>query len=76
VGQALYCIEAGLVVNRDVQVLCAGDTVWTPPDEEPWHDGTGRTFMRHVAMLGGSEDGDGPWLEPVPTGITAQPTRR
>lgn len=68
-GQALHCTEGeGLVVNRDGDVirLRAGDTVWTPPGEEHWHGGTEGTFMCHVAMLVGDEDGDGAtWLEPV-----------
>ena len=66
VGQTLYCTEGvGLVVNRDgtVITLRAGDTVWTPPNEEHWHGGTAQCFMSHVAMLEGVEDGDGTnWL--------------
>lgn len=68
-GQALHCTEGeGVVVNRDGQVLRlrAGDTVWTPPGEEHWHGGTEDTVMCHIAMLVGTEQGDGTnWLEPV-----------
>ncbi len=42
----------------------AGDTIWTPPGEEHWHGGTANHMMGHVAMLEGTEDGDGTtWLE-------------
>jgi quercetin dioxygenase-like cupin family protein len=68
-GQTLHVTEGvGLVVNRDGQVIRmrAGDTVWTPPGEEHWHGGTSGNLMCHLAMLEGTEDGDGTtWLEPV-----------
>jgi quercetin dioxygenase-like cupin family protein len=69
-GQTLHVTEGvGYVVNRDGQVIRmrAGDTVWTPPGEEHWHGGTNTTCMSHIAMLEGTDDGDGTtWLEPVP----------
>jgi quercetin dioxygenase-like cupin family protein len=69
VGQTLHCTEGlGYVVNRDGQVvvLRAGDTVWTPPGEEHWHGGAAETFMSHIALLEGTEAGDGTtWLAPV-----------
>lgn len=69
VGQTLHVTEgSGLVVSRDGTVIRmrAGDTVWTPPDEEHWHGGADSTVMCHIAMLEGAGDGDGTtWLEPV-----------
>jgi len=70
IGQTLHITEGvGFVVNRDGTVLRvrAGDTVWTPPDEEHWHGGTTHCMMCHIAMLEGTEDGGDPttWLEPV-----------
>jgi quercetin dioxygenase-like cupin family protein len=57
-GQTLHVTEGvGYVVNRDGQVIRmrAGDTVWT-----------NTTCMSHIAMLEGTDDGDGTtWLEPV-----------
>jgi quercetin dioxygenase-like cupin family protein len=68
-GQTLHVTEGiGLVGNRDGTVIRmrAGDTVWTPPGEEHWHGGTATTCMSHIAMLEGTEQGDGTtWLEPV-----------
>jgi quercetin dioxygenase-like cupin family protein/transcriptional regulator with XRE-family HTH domain len=68
-GQTLHCTDGtGLVVSRDGTVIHmrAGDTVWTPPGEEHWHGGTTDNMMCHLAMLEGTEDGDGTtWLEPV-----------
>jgi len=68
-GQTLHITEGiGLVVSRDGTVIRvrAGDTVWTPPGEEHWHGGTNANVMCHLAMLEGTEDGDGTsWLEPV-----------
>jgi quercetin dioxygenase-like cupin family protein len=68
-GQTLHVTEGvGVVVSRDGTVLRmrAGDTVWTPPGEEHWHGGTNTTCMSHIAMLEGTDDGDGTtWLEPV-----------
>jgi quercetin dioxygenase-like cupin family protein len=68
-GQTLHVTEGiGYVVNRAGQVIVmrAGETVWTPPGEEHWHGGTADTFMCHLALLEGTEDGDGTtWLEPV-----------
>lgn len=68
-GQTLHCTDgAGLVVDRDGTVirLRPGDTVWTPPGEEHWHGGTATNLMAHLAMLEGTDGGDGTtWLEPV-----------
>ncbi|WP_433602378.1 (R)-mandelonitrile lyase [Nocardia sp. CA-135953] len=68
-GQTLYCTDgAGLVVNRDGTVirLTPGDTVWTPPGEEHWHGAGIDCMMSHIAMLEGTDTGDGAtWLEPV-----------
>jgi hypothetical protein len=44
----------------------ARDTVYTPPGEEHWHGGTADNMMCHLAMIEGTESGDGStWLEPV-----------
>ncbi|WGL50738.1 cupin domain-containing protein [Nocardioides sp. BP30] len=68
-GQLLHCTDgSGLVVTRDGTVIRmrAGDTVWTAPGEEHWHGGTSQNMMCHIAMLEGSDGGDGTtWLEPV-----------
>jgi quercetin dioxygenase-like cupin family protein len=68
-GQTLFCTDgAGLVVSRGGTVirLTPGDTVWTPPGEEHWHGADADCMMSHLAMLEGTEDGDGTtWLEPV-----------
>ncbi len=68
-GQTLHVTEGvGLVVNRDGQTIRmrAGDTVWTPPGEEHWHGGTADNLMCHLALLEGTDSGDGTtWLEPV-----------
>ena len=68
-GQTLHVTEGvGFVAGRDGAVIRmrAGDTVWTPPGEEHWHGGTDSNVMCHIAMLEGTETGDGTaWLEPV-----------
>ena len=68
-GQTLHVTEGvGYVVGRDGTVIRmrAGDTVWTPPGEEHWHGATGSAVMCHIAMLEGTDEGDGTtWLEPV-----------
>jgi hypothetical protein len=44
----------------------ADDTVWTPPGEEHWHGGIDSNVMCHIAVLEGTDTGDGTtWLEPV-----------
>lgn len=67
--QTLFCTDgAGLVVSRDGTVirLTPGDTVWTPPGEEHWHGAGVDCMMSHLAMLEGTEDGDGTtWPGPV-----------
>ncbi|MBV6756663.1 (R)-mandelonitrile lyase [Rhodococcus opacus] len=68
-GQTLHVTDGiGLVVSRDGTVIRMrpGDTVYTPPGEEHWHGAPEDKFMCHLAMLGGTNDGDGTtWLEPV-----------
>ncbi len=68
-GQTLHVTEGvGLVGRRDGTAITmrAGDTVWTPPGEEHWHGGTADTMMCHIAMLEGTDAGDGTtWPEPV-----------
>lgn len=69
VGQTLHVTEGvGLVVSHDGTVIRAraGDTIWTPPGQEHWHGATTTNVMCHIAMLEGTDDGDGTtWLEPV-----------
>jgi len=58
----------GLVATRDDTMIRmrAGDTVYTPPGEEHWHGATADNMMCPLAMLEGTESGDGTtWLEPV-----------
>jgi hypothetical protein len=58
--------RAGRHTERHVIRMRAGDTVHTPPGEEHWHGGTADNMMCHLAMLEGTESGDGTtWLEPV-----------
>ncbi|MFF9126645.1 cupin domain-containing protein [Streptomyces sp. NPDC014889] len=68
-GQTLYITDGvGLVGTRDGDVVraSAGQIVMCPAGEEHWHGATGTTFMAHIAMLVGDENGDGTtWLEPV-----------
>jgi quercetin dioxygenase-like cupin family protein len=68
-GQILHITEGiGVVVTRDGSIIRvrAGDTVYTPPDEEHWHGATSDNLMCHFAMVEGTADGDGTtWLEPV-----------
>ena len=68
-GQTLFCTDGtGLVVSRDGTVIRMrpGDTVWTPPGEQHWHGAGVDCTMSHIAMLEGTDDGDGTtWLEPV-----------
>lgn len=68
-GQTLHCTDGtGLVVNRDGTVIRVrpGDTVWTPPGEQHWHGATVDCMMCHLALLEGTDHGDGTtWLEPV-----------
>ncbi len=68
-GQTLHVTDGiGLVATRDGTVIRMrpGDTVFTPPGEEHWHGATADNFMCHLAMLEGTEEGDGTtWLEPV-----------
>ena len=68
-GQLLHCTDGvGLVVVRDGTVLRmrAGDSVWTPADEEHWHGGTADNMMCHYAILDQAPEGEATtWLEPV-----------
>jgi quercetin dioxygenase-like cupin family protein len=68
-GQLLRCTDGvGVVATRDGTVIRvhAGDTVWTPANEEHWHGSTAGTMMCHYAILDASGDGEATtWLEPV-----------
>lgn len=70
VGQTLWVAEGeGLVATRDGDVvrIRPGETVWCAAGEEHWHGATETTFLAHLALLEGDEDGSDPttWLEPV-----------
>ncbi|HEY6294508.1 MAG TPA: cupin domain-containing protein [Streptosporangiaceae bacterium] len=69
VGQTLHITDGiALLGTRDGTVIEVrpGQTVYTPPGEEHWHGATPADFMVHLAMLEGTEEGDGAtWLEHV-----------
>ncbi len=69
VGQTLLITEGtALLGTRDGTVIVArpGQVVYTPPGEEHWHGAAPDSFMAHIAMYEGTEDGDGArWLEHV-----------
>jgi quercetin dioxygenase-like cupin family protein len=71
-GQTLHVVEGvGLVQVRghEVEVMRAGDTVWSPPGEWHWHGATPDHFMTHLAIMEALAPGqDGPetqWGEHV-----------
>ena len=68
-GQTLYITEGiALVGTRDGTVIAArpGQVVYTPPGQEHWHGAAPDTFMVHLALYEGTEDGDGAaWREHV-----------
>lgn len=52
-GQILQVISGrGLIQVKGgpVRALRAGDTVWTPADEEHWHGAAGDSMLSHVAI--------------------------
>jgi quercetin dioxygenase-like cupin family protein len=69
-GQYLHIVSGtALIGGRDGTVIeaHAGQTVYTPPDEEHWHGASSDSFMEHYAIL---EAGDDPehtttWMEHV-----------
>jgi quercetin dioxygenase-like cupin family protein len=56
-GGQLLIVTAGrgLVATRSgqVQVVTAGDVVWTEPGEEHWHGGCASSLMTHLAVSHG-----------------------
>ncbi|MEI2774655.1 MAG: cupin domain-containing protein [Tetrasphaera sp.] len=68
-GQCLHGTDGkGVVVARDgtVLVITAGETIWTPPEEEHWHGAVSGQMMAHLALLEvDDEGGSATWLEPV-----------
>ena len=53
-------------IDGKVIVARPGPAVYTPPGEEHWHGATPDSFMVHIALYEGTEDGDGAtWLEHV-----------
>jgi quercetin dioxygenase-like cupin family protein len=68
-GQLLVCTDGvGLVGTRDGRavLLLAGESVWTPADEEHFHGGTTENMMCHYAVLDASGEREATtWLEPV-----------
>lgn len=55
-GFGFVCCEGG-----EPQVVRAGDTVWTPPNERHWHGGSVDCCMQHTAISLGTTS----WLQPV-----------
>jgi quercetin dioxygenase-like cupin family protein len=68
-GQTLLITEGiALLGARDGTVIVArpGQVVYTPPGEEHWHGAAPDSFMVHIALYEGTQDGDGArWLEHV-----------
>jgi quercetin dioxygenase-like cupin family protein len=68
-GQLLVCTDGvGLVGTRDGRtvLLSAGESVWTPANEEHFHGGTSDNMMCHYAILDAAGEGEATsWLEPV-----------
>jgi quercetin dioxygenase-like cupin family protein len=63
-GQIIQVIAGrGLVGLRDgsCHVVCAGDTIWTPPNEPHWHGAASDAYLTHVAISLGTTH----WAEAV-----------
>jgi quercetin dioxygenase-like cupin family protein len=61
-GETLYITEGvALIGTRDGNVTVArpGQAVYTPPGVEHWHGAAPDSFMAHIALYEGTEDGDG-----------------
>jgi quercetin dioxygenase-like cupin family protein len=59
-GQVLYVLEGeGRAQTRggEMQAIRAGDTIRFAPDEEHWHGAAPGTFMTHLALQEGDDDG-------------------
>jgi quercetin dioxygenase-like cupin family protein len=64
-GQILQVVAGrGLIQaeGRPIQVIRAGDTIWTPPGETHWHGAAPDSFLVHVAISLGSTA----WASEVP----------
>lgn len=67
-GQTLHVLTGvGLICSRNScpRIICAGDTVWIPPDEEHWHGATKDNAMVHLAVQEALEGTVATWLEHV-----------
>ncbi|MEI2778459.1 MAG: cupin domain-containing protein [Tetrasphaera sp.] len=68
-GQCLHGTDGtGVVVTRDgtVLVITAGETIWTPPEEEHWHGAASGQMMAHLALPEVDDERESAnWLEPV-----------
>lgn len=51
--------------GEPVQVMRAGDTVWTAPGVKHWHGATRTSAVTHVAISEASDGTSVTWLEPV-----------
>jgi quercetin dioxygenase-like cupin family protein len=52
-GQILIVLAGrGLIqaAGEPIQVVRAGDTIWTPAGESHWHGGSSDSFMTHIAI--------------------------
>lgn len=59
-GQTLYVTEGVGVVQKlgePVQIIRAGDVIWTEPGEEHWHGGSAENDMTHLAIQEEDENG-------------------
>jgi len=63
-GQILQVVAGrGIVGLRDGshEVICAGDTIWTPPGEDHWHGAAQDSYLTHIAISLGATQ----WAEAV-----------
>ncbi|MFT4185775.1 MAG: cupin domain-containing protein [Micrococcaceae bacterium] len=70
VGQYLHIVEGTALVQErggEVKELHPGQTIYTAPGVEHWHGASEDSFMVHLAIWQGKENGDGAttWLEHV-----------
>ena len=59
-GQTLHVVDGvGLVQERgkEIQIIEAGDTIWTPAGEWHWHGAAPDRFMTHLAIMEGLAEG-------------------
>lgn len=67
-GQILLVTDGSGWVQRwggPVEVIRAGDVVWTPPGVKHWHGATPNTGMTHLAIVENLPDKEVEWMEQV-----------